>query len=124
MESVLDDHLLDIDWPRDTELSFELSDDGKKLMVDVDLPEIDEFPTTELRVYQRGIGVSVDEREVWSRIHFDNLDALDPVEALKAQSRRVRISPCSRVEAVSSRSHSGSRISQWTAWAVSHQRRS
>ena len=146
MESVLDDHLLDIDWPRDTELSFELSEDGKTLRVDVDLPEIDEFPTTELRVYQRGIGVSVDElsdtasrklymahvhgmgfrltgesfacaptletvvlsaftqvadtatggvedtylysvevgREAWSRIHFDNLDALDPVEALAA----------------------------------------
>lgn len=146
MESVLGDHLLDIDWPRDTELSFELSDDSKTLMVDVDLPEIDEFPTTELRVYQRGIGVSVDElsdtasrklymahvhgmgfrligesfacaptletvvlsaftqvadtatgrvddkylysvevgREAWSRIHFDNLDALDPVEALAA----------------------------------------
>lgn len=146
MESVLDDHLMDIDWPRDTELSFELSEDGKTLMVDVDLPEIDEFPTTELRVYQRGIGVSVNElsytasrklymahvhgmgfrlvgegfacapeletvvlsaftqvpdaatggvedkylysvqveREPWSRIHFDNLDALDPVEALAA----------------------------------------
>jgi hypothetical protein len=146
MESVLDDHLLDIDWPRDTELSFELREDGKTLMIDVDLPEIDEFPTTELRVYQRGIGVSVNElsntasrklymahvhgmgfrligegfacapavdtlvlsaftqvpnaatggvddkylysvkveREAWSRIHFDNLDALDPVEALAA----------------------------------------
>jgi hypothetical protein len=150
MESVLDDHLMDIDWPRDTELSFELSEDGKTLMVDVDLPEIDEFPTTELRVYQRGIGISVDElsdtasrklymahvhgmgfrligegfacapavatvvlsaftqvpdaatggvddkylysvevgREAWSRIHFDNLDTLDPVEALAALELR------------------------------------
>lgn len=59
MESLLDDHLLDIDWPRETELSFELSDDGKTLMLDVDLPEIEDFPTTELRTYQRGIGVSV-----------------------------------------------------------------
>ncbi len=146
MESVLDDHLLDIDWPRDTELSFELSEDGKTLMVDVDLPEIDEFPTMELRVYQRGVGVSVDQlsetasrklymahvhgmgfrligegfacaptvetvvlsaftqvpdaatggvedkylysvevgREAWSRVHFDNLDSLGPVEALGA----------------------------------------
>jgi uncharacterized protein DUF4236 len=154
MESVLDDHLLDIDWPRDTELSFELSEDGKTLMVDVDLPEIDEFPTTELRVYQRGIGVSVNElsdtasrklymahvhgmgfrligegfacapeveavllsaftqvpdpatggvgdkylysvrvgREAWSRIHFDNLDALDPIEALAAFELRREMS--------------------------------
>jgi hypothetical protein len=28
-------------------------------MLDVDLPEIEDFPTTELRVYERGIGVSV-----------------------------------------------------------------
>ena len=59
MEAVLDDHLLDIDWPQETELSFQLSDDGKTLMLDVDLPEIEDFPNTELRIYQRGIGVSV-----------------------------------------------------------------
>ncbi|MEH6355959.1 MAG: hypothetical protein V7760_08030 [Marinobacter sp.] len=59
MESLLDDHLLDIDWPRETELSFELSDDGKTLMLDLGLPEIEDFPTTELRTCQRGIGVSV-----------------------------------------------------------------
>ncbi|HEV8078222.1 MAG TPA: hypothetical protein VGP45_07530, partial [Marinobacter sp.] len=39
----------------------ELSDDGKALMLDVDLPEIKDFPTSELRTYQRGIGVSVKE---------------------------------------------------------------
>src|SRR5690554_1647049 len=61
MESVLDDHLMDIDWPEETSLSFELSDDGRTLMLDVDLPEIDDFPKTELRMYQRGIGVSVKE---------------------------------------------------------------
>lgn len=146
MESVLDDHMLDIDWPRQTELSFELSADGKTLMLDVDLPEIEDFPTTELRVYERGIGVSVKElsdtasrklymayvhgvgirlvgecfacapsveavilsaftqvaradtgqtddkyiysvkvrRNAWARIHFDNLEAVDPVAALAA----------------------------------------
>ncbi|NMT63440.1 DUF4236 domain-containing protein [Marinobacter orientalis] len=61
MESVLDDHLLDIDWPRETDLSFELSGEGTMLMMDVDLPEIEDFPTTELRTYQRGVGVSVKE---------------------------------------------------------------
>lgn len=61
MELVLDDHLLDIDWPQETSLSFELSPDGKVLMLDVDLPEIEDFPKTELRMYQRGIGVSVKE---------------------------------------------------------------
>lgn len=61
MESVLDDHMRDIDWPQQTELSFEFSADGKTLMLDVDLPEIEDFPTTELRVYERGIGVSVKE---------------------------------------------------------------
>jgi hypothetical protein len=146
MESVLDDHMLDIDWPQQTELSFELSADGKMLMLDVDLPEIEDFPTTELRVYERGIGVSVKElsdtasrklymahvhgmgirlvgecfacapsveqvvlsaftqvvradtgqtedryiysvkvrRNAWARIHFGNLEAVDPVAALAA----------------------------------------
>ncbi|SOB74724.1 Protein of unknown function [Marinobacter sp. LV10R510-11A] len=146
MESVLDDHMQDIDWPQDTELSFELSDDGKALMLDVDLPEIEDFPTTELRTYKRGVGVSVNElsdtasrklymahvhgmgvrlmgecfscapsvervilsaftqvsnaatggvedkylysvkvsREAWGRIHFGNLEAVDPVEVLAA----------------------------------------
>lgn len=146
MESVLDDHLQDIDWPQETELSFELTDDGQTLMLDVDLPEIEDFPTTELRTYKRGIGVSVDElsdtasrklymahvhgmgirligecfasapsvehvvlsaftqapnaatggiedkylysvkvtRSAWSKIHFGNLEALDPVAALAA----------------------------------------
>ena len=144
MEQVLDDHLMDIDWPRETSLSFELSKDGKALMLDVDLPEIEDFPKTELRVYQRGIGVSVKEfsdtalrklymahvhgmgfrligegfacapsvetvvlsgftqitnaatgrvedhylysvkvsRDAWGAIHFGNLEAVDPVEAL------------------------------------------
>jgi hypothetical protein len=146
MESVLDDHMLDIDWPQQTELSFELSADGKALMLDVDLPEIEDFPTTELRVYERGIGVSVKKlsdtasrklymahvhgmgirlvgecfacapsveevilsaftqvvradtgqtddryiysvkvrRNAWTRIHFGNLEAVDPVAALAA----------------------------------------
>ncbi|WP_454106884.1 hypothetical protein [Marinobacter sp. MBR-105] len=61
MELVLDDHLMDIDWPQETSLSFELSADGNVLMLDVDLPEIEDFPKTELRLYQRGIGVSVKE---------------------------------------------------------------
>lgn len=144
MESVLDDHLQDIDWPQETELSFELSENGNTLMLDVDLPEIEDFPTTELRTYKRGVGVSVNElsdtasrklymahvhgmgirligecfacapsvgqvilsaftqvpnaatggvedkylysvkvnREAWGQIHFDNLEAVDPVEAL------------------------------------------
>lgn len=146
MEAVLDDHLLDIDWPRETRLSFELSEDGRTLMLDVDLPEIEDFPITELRMYQRGVGVSVNtlsdtavrklymahvhgmgfrligegfacaptvqtvvlsgftqvpdtatggqtdrylysvkvNREGWQRIQFDNLDVVDPVDALAA----------------------------------------
>ena len=61
MESVLEDHLFDIDWPRETDLSYELSADGRTLMLEVDLPEIENFPATELRTYQRGVGVSVNE---------------------------------------------------------------
>ena len=59
LEAVLQDHLQDIDWPRETELTFELSANSTTLLLDVDLPEIEDFPTTELQAYQRGIGVSV-----------------------------------------------------------------
>ena len=32
------------DWPRETLLSFEVADDGQTVLVDVDLPEIEDLP--------------------------------------------------------------------------------
>lgn len=59
MEAILDDHLFELDWPQSTEVCFEISADGKSLMLEVNLPEIEDFPSTELRIYRRGIRVSV-----------------------------------------------------------------
>lgn len=104
MESVLDDHLMDINWPQETSLSFELSDDGRTLMLDVDLPEIEDFPKTELQMYQRGIGVSVKElsdtalRKLYMahvhgmgfRLIGEGFASAPPVEALAAFELRPR----------------------------------
>jgi hypothetical protein len=45
VEGFLTWHFEQMEWPRETEISFDLLDDGKMLRLDVDLPEIEDFPT-------------------------------------------------------------------------------
>ena len=61
MEIVLEENLLDIVWPRETELSTEIRDDGKLVMVDIDLPEIEELPRKTASVPARGYKLSIKE---------------------------------------------------------------
>jgi len=61
MEQYLEDVLAGIDWPRETQVSFEIEDDGAKVMVDVDLPEIEDMPTKTATVPQRGLKLTVKE---------------------------------------------------------------
>lgn len=64
MEIVLEENLLDIVWPRETELSTEIRDDGRVVMVDIDLPEIDELPRKTATVPARGYKLSIKELPV------------------------------------------------------------
>ena len=64
MEIVLEESLLDIVWPRETELSTEIRDDGKLVMVDIDLPEIEELPRKTAAVPARGYKLSIKELPV------------------------------------------------------------
>ena len=46
MEKHLEQALQDIAWPRETHVSFEVADGGRALVMDVDLPEIEDLPKT------------------------------------------------------------------------------
>ena len=59
MQEFLEERLQDITWPRETLLSMEVGDDGRVVMVDVDLPEIEEMPTRIASVPQRGFRLAV-----------------------------------------------------------------
>lgn len=61
MESFFGEVLMDIVWPRETIVSFEVRDGGRRLAFDVDLPEIEDMPTKTASVPQRGFKLSVKE---------------------------------------------------------------
>ena len=61
MEIFLEQALQDIVWPRETLVSFEIQDEGARLVFDVDLPEIEDMPTKVAAVPQRGYKLSVKE---------------------------------------------------------------
>lgn len=64
MEIVLEESLQDIVWPRETTLSSEIRDDGRVVMIDVDLPEIEELPRKTATVPARGYKLSIKELPV------------------------------------------------------------
>lgn len=61
MEIVLEDSLLDIIWPRETMLSTEIRNDGRVVMVDIDLPEIEDLPRKTAAIPARGYKLSIKE---------------------------------------------------------------
>ena len=50
MFQVFEDAVQEINWPRETLIAFNFSDCGKQLFIDVDLPEIEDFPAREASV--------------------------------------------------------------------------
>jgi hypothetical protein len=61
MQQVLEDNLHDITWPRETLVSFEVRNAGKSVLLDVDLPEIEDLPRKLTTVPERGYKLSVKE---------------------------------------------------------------
>lgn len=53
MAATLQAELEALDWPRETLIDFELDDTGQLLKLDVDLPEIEDFPQQEARLGAR-----------------------------------------------------------------------
>lgn len=50
MANVLEEHLGDIPWPRETNVSFDLGDDASTIAIDIELPEEGDFPDTEYKL--------------------------------------------------------------------------
>lgn len=61
MEQFLEESLQEINWPRETEVDFEVNDEGATVHLDVDLPELEDMPTKLAAVPSRGLKLSVKE---------------------------------------------------------------
>lgn len=75
MEAFFSQVLLDINWPKETNVSFEVLDSGRSLWLDVDLPEIEDMPNRTAVAPQRGYKMSVKE--------------LGPVQLQKLYSKHI-----------------------------------
>lgn len=58
-EAFLESQLTDIEWPRETLVSFELKSDGETLLLDVDLPEIEDMPSQTCKVSERSLKLQI-----------------------------------------------------------------
>lgn len=61
MEGFLEENLQDITWPRETDVAFDIRDGGASVMLDVDLPEVEDMPTKLAAMPGRGLKLSVKE---------------------------------------------------------------
>lgn len=61
MEIFLEENLQSIVWPRETIVSTEILDNGKRVFVDVDLPELEEMPSRTASASQRSYKMSIKE---------------------------------------------------------------
>jgi hypothetical protein len=73
MDKALEMRLQSIDWPRETVVTFDLRDSGKLVLLDVDLPEIEDMPTHGYSVLKREMRLTTKDlsekriREVYMR---------------------------------------------------------
>jgi len=61
MDSYLEMVLQAVEWPRETNVAFDLLDQGRLACLDVDLPEIEDMPKRTVSLPQRGMRLSVKE---------------------------------------------------------------
>jgi hypothetical protein len=62
MEAVLTEAFESIEWPRETLVSFDIVDDGQTVLLDVDLPEIEDMPTKEAQINARDLRLKITDR--------------------------------------------------------------
>jgi hypothetical protein len=67
MQAFLAEALQDIVWPRETTVSFDIRDEGKVVILDVDLPEIEDMPTQVASVSKRDMKLIIAERSKTQR---------------------------------------------------------
>ncbi len=62
MEAMLTTRLCSLDWPRETEVAFQISDNGKIVGLDVDLPEVEDMPSEEAKPAARGLKLNIRQK--------------------------------------------------------------
>jgi hypothetical protein len=62
MAEVLERHIKELAWPRETLVSFELSDDDLVVALDIDLPESEDMPTRTATIAKNGIRLLMTEK--------------------------------------------------------------
>jgi hypothetical protein len=61
MEEVLEGSLKAVEWPRETAVSAEINEVGRVVLLDVDLPELEDMPKTTASVPSKGYKLTVKE---------------------------------------------------------------
>jgi len=61
MEKFFEESLQDIVWPRETNVSTEITDDGQVIYIDADFPEIEDMPANKASIPSKGYKLSVKE---------------------------------------------------------------
>jgi hypothetical protein len=76
MEIWLEDNLKDITWPRETAVSFDIVEDGHRILLDVDLPELEQMPSQtavlqvrELRISLKDMSATAVQKLYMSHVH-------------------------------------------------------
>jgi hypothetical protein len=67
MQEVLEARLGGVEWPRETDASFEVAADGQTVWLDVDLPEIEDMPTQQASVAARVLKLNIKDRSDMQR---------------------------------------------------------
>lgn len=62
MSTVLSGAFASIEWPRETLISFDTVDEGRKVLLDIDLPEIEDMPSQQARVNKRQLSLTIKDR--------------------------------------------------------------
>jgi len=103
MDKALEIRLQRIEWPRETEVSFDLRDTGKLVLLDVDLPEIEDMPKHAFSVVKREMRLTTKDlsekrvRELYMRhIHAVGLRLLGELFATLPACERAVLSAYSQ----------------------------
>ncbi len=62
MAGLLESALSSINWPRETLVSFDIQDQGRRIFLDVHLPEVEDMPTTKANVNKQQLRLTVKDR--------------------------------------------------------------
>lgn len=59
MQRVLEERLTSLAWPRETNLSYELTQDGRMVALDIDLPEVEDMPNQKAEIAAAGFKLNL-----------------------------------------------------------------